>query len=922
MPRGRPVNSLFARLATMEKSLPANPSAVAQSRRGLRVPGVRTGLVMGVLALNLLVGLLAVSTLQDMRHMAQERAATATGNLAQLLDRDITATLDRMAVALGAVARHLDGQAAGPGINRRTLARFVHEELAVAEEAGTIDVFDAQGAQVCTGLAGPCPRLSIAGSDCFKHAQSQHNLRPQLFGPARAQAQAPWSLLLCRTLLNADKTFAGVAVAWVPLSSIKAQFAQLDLGRQGAVSLRTESLTLLARHPGPMRMPTEAENRRVSAQLLAAVAQQAQGGAYRAATAIDGIERENAYRKLDRYPLYIIVGLGTADFMVGWRRDATQAAVISLLFLGATVGMALWVLSSLRRREAGEVQLRGILESVAEGIVFHAQDGAIVEANGAAERILGLSKDQLLGRSSLDPRWHAVREDGTPLPGELHPAMVTLRTGQAALGQLMGVQDPVRGLRWISVNTQALPVLAGATGRAVVASFTDITERRQVEARLREREALFRSLFEQSLFLAGVLDDKGAVLELNPHALRTGGLVAEQVRGLPFRSLPFWSASPDIERLDAALRAAAQGVAGSFETRHVLADGSAVDVIFNAMPVGGPKGRRIAVVGVDITERKRVEAQLKTMNKDFETLLGSTSDFIYFKDRQSRFRFCSQTLARLTGHQHWRDMIGKHDVEVFPPAMAQIYQHEEAPVLEHGEPLPARVDPYVDEAGTPGWVSTKKWPVFGDDGKTVVGLFGISRIVTEQKRQEDELRKMAVTDSLTGVATRREFIAKLSHELARLRRDPTQVCSLLMLDLDHFKCINDDHGHAVGDAVLRHVTRLVGLEVREADSVGRLGGEEFGILLPGSDAADAMVFAERLRQKIQATPLDCETAGEAILARVVPAAATITISTTASIGVTELCAADRAPEQPLARADTAMYQAKHHGRNRVLAWPC
>jgi diguanylate cyclase (GGDEF)-like protein len=273
-------------------------------------------------------------------------------------------------------------------------------------------------------------------------------------------------------------------------------------------------------------------------------------------------------------------------------------------------------------------------------------------------------------------------------------------------------------------------------------------------------------------------------------------------------------------------------------------------------------------------------------------------------------------MARITGHRHWRDMIGKHDLEVFPLALAEIYQQEEAPVFERGEPLLGRVDPYVDEAGAPGWVSTKKWPVFGDDGRTVVGLFGISRVVTEQKRQEDELRKMAVTDSLTGVATRREFIANLNRELARLRREPAQVCSLLMVDLDDFKGINDLHGHAVGDAVLRHVTRLAGLEIREADSVGRLGGEEFGILLPGSGAADAMVFAERLRQKIDATPLAHDAACGA------PLVGIAAIATTASIGVTELSASDRTSEQPLARADKAMYEAKHRGRNRVVVWPC
>lgn len=152
-------------------------------------------------------------------------------------------------------------------------------------------------------------------------------------------------------------------------------------------------------------------------------------------------------------------------------------------------------------------------------------------------------------------------------------------------------------------------------------------------------------------------------------------------------------------------------------------------------------GGEIVTIYDDVTERMQAQQALEQLNRDFVTLLENTSDFIYFKDKDSRIRFCSQTLANITGHRSWHEMIGKHDLEIFPPETAKIYSEEELPVFRDGIPLLNRVDPYYDEQGMQGWVSTNKWPVFGADGKTVVGIFGISRDVTEYKRAEIALRE-------------------------------------------------------------------------------------------------------------------------------------------------------------------------------------
>jgi len=175
------------------------------------------------------------------------------------------------------------------------------------------------------------------------------------------------------------------------------------------------------------------------------------------------------------------------------------------------------------------------------------------------------------------------------------------------------------------------------------------------------------------------------------------------------------------------------------------------------------------------------------------------------------------------------------------------------------------------------------------------------------EEQKARLQRLSITDPLTGAFNRRHFLDRAQQELVRMGRHPDHTVSVVMMDLDLFKAINDTYGHGVGDETLRAFTAASAETLRENDVFGRLGGEEFAALLPETNLAEALIVAERLRERVADLRIPTEAGKD--------------IRITVSLGVAEISDPALPFDSVLSRADAALYESKRNGRNRVTAAP-
>jgi diguanylate cyclase (GGDEF)-like protein/PAS domain S-box-containing protein len=309
------------------------------------------------------------------------------------------------------------------------------------------------------------------------------------------------------------------------------------------------------------------------------------------------------------------------------------------------------------------------LASLGEGVVLQGPDSAILAANEAAPRILGLTPDQLLGRTSYEKSWRAVQRDGTPFPGELHPASVALREGRPVRDVVMGVPRPDGRMAWILVNAEPVPDTPGVPPGSVVCSFTDITAQIELDER-------YRLLAENSTDVILLADLDNRVDWVSPSVEQVLGWTPAQLDGRELRTLIHIDDLPDLLTRMQDLREAGR-VSGTARARYATADGR-----WRWMEISGrrlvnsdglARGHLLSLrdIEAEVAATGSATAARDELDEAYSLLADSASAAVFRGDNDGVIQWVSESIEHLLG---WRadELVGRLALELLHPDDRQL----------------------------------------------------------------------------------------------------------------------------------------------------------------------------------------------------------------------------------------------------------
>lgn len=449
--------------------------------------------------------------------------------------------------------------------------------------------------------------------------------------------------------------------------------------------------------------------------------------------------------------------------------------------------------------------------------------------------------------------------------------------------------------------------------------------RKAAETKLEALDVLYRRLYDNASDGIVLFDDRGIIFNANPTFLKMLGYRLEEIKGKEAIALIH---PEDLEKTPSQLNRLLAGESVTIERRLCCKEGHYIS--------GEQSSRRISQNVImalyrDITIRKKVEqenrealqdaedsetqleeaiSRVNTMAMDAEVaslemsqIFNATSDGICVINKDFRVSKFNQILQDMMAHMGLEVAKG-HCRDVFAHALCGTDRCLMDRILkEDHERIEEEIEVTSADGGKRTLIVTAQ-PLLDLTADTV-GVVESYKDITDRKQIEEELRRLATTDPLTGAFNRRQFMQRAQEEIDRSKRYNTPL-TLLMLDIDHFKAVNDTFGHDAGDEVLKNLVAESLVLLRGSDIFCRLGGEEFAAILTHTAPEQGVLASERLRKALKA--LEVSTANGPV-------------RFTVSIGVASLAQADLSLQQIMKNADKALYAAKNQGRDRVVTAP-
>lgn len=757
-----------------------------------------------------------------------------------------------------------------------------------ADTVKNIEVIDADGYRSWSSSGTPT-HTYLGEREYFRVLRN--STADQLFisHPVWDRATGAWLIHLSRPIQRQGK-FVGVMVVALSPRYFADSHNSLDPHPQNVISLFRSDGAYLARTPNL----TTALGKTVPASRPFIGPHARQQGIFHAVAAFDQIKRIYAWRRGTHYPIVVTVGIDEAAALLpvqqesqdGWQRALAGSALV--LALASIVSLLL--LRAARQQQflaASEKRYRSFFQkNTSVKLVINPADGMIVDANPAAAAYYGYTREQLLGMGMANIDCLPVEA----LLAEMHAAQTEQRTYFNLRHRLASGEER-------DVEVYAGPVeIEGKT--LIFAIIHDVTTRHELERRLSASEELHRSLFLTIAEGVVVINGDGEITSWNSAALSILGVSADALQTR--RSVLLDANGEALAPHDYPSRQAARGEHLTQALFGVAkADGSRTWLLCNSRPLlaASHAYAGVAVLSfADITQLVDAEESLRLAQSVFEV----AGEGIMVTNAENRIIAVNPAFSLLTGYEP-HDIIGQmpsvlasgqHDAAFY----AEMWHHIQHDGHWEGEVYNRRKDGslFVE------WLRITVVPERRGHGRRHVAMFSD---ITSLKHEAETVWRQANFDGLTGLANRKRLEDRLKNAIAQAARKQA-IVALLFIDLDRFKPVNDQYGHATGDALLRQVAQRLEHSLREEDTIARLGGDEFVVVLPDLEQTDSPAVVAQKIVSVLSQPFKIDDN---------------LIDISCSIGISLFPEDASTAEALIARADAAMYQAKQAGRGN---WRC
>jgi len=547
--------------------------------------------------------------------------------------------------------------------------------------------------------------------------------------------------------------------------------------------------------------------------------------------------------------------------------------------------------------QKSEDYFREITENSSDVIIITESNGNIKYCSRSVERCLGYKPEELTGKNAFN---FIYADDLPRAANDYSKAIQTKDTAIPNEFRVVHKDGSVRLFEGLGKNLLDNPSVAG-----FIMNIRDVTERKHLEIQkeaaqksLRESEEKYRTILEKMEEGLFELDLKGNITFVNDAECRKLGYSREELTGMNYRQFQDENTAKKTRQIFSEVYKKEEPIQ-LLDVEIIRKNGSKA---FNEISVSLLKDKQGKATGFrgisrDVTVRRQMEEMIRQSEEKYRTIINEVDEWYFEIDLAGNVIFVNDAIVRSVGYPPER-LIGlnyksftseERSGEVF-----KIFRQ----VYETREPIKNFPYEFVLPDGKITFFELSVFPKLDDQGK-VVGFRGVGHDVTERKRTEEQLNYIATHDLLTGLPNRMLLMDRLKMATAQAKRN-AQKLALMMLDLDNFKNVNDSLGHMVGDKLLKEISlRLTG-RLRQNDTICRLGGDEFIILLPA---------IERVEDAVEVAKIILESFEQSFICN------DHLINSSISIGIAIYPDDAQDIDVLMKNADMAMYYVKAHGRN-------